>query len=295
MDLSGDPLTPSHREKANESRSSILCSDAYDRDMPFGPGGLELNYRGQQSTQLVPLRRALRNNGDRLWQRTSQWDVRHWHLDATRGVPGLVGTAAQFGNQSTVFLSAPDLTGDWSAEFLVERTGTKSSSVLIRGIPFAFPSGALKLEQYPGTEQIGYTKYGIVDATFSPGASAPLNQWVDIIYVNQAAADRVSLFVNGVLVGTRIDHFSLSRDQIGSWSDTVPESPLAIMDEAIIYSRALSPGEVASHFAAIPEPTAIACVGIAAIVMPLRCRFRRFNDGGNCNAINCAERWHALR
>ena len=216
-------------------------------------------------------------------------------LDATRGVPGLVGTAAQFGNQSTVFLSAPDLTGDWSAEFLVERTGTKSSSVLIRGIPFAFPSGALKLEQYPGTEQIGYTKYGIVDATFSPGASAPLNQWVDIIYVNQAAADRVSLFVNGVLVGTRIDHFSLSRDQIGSWSDTVPESPLAIMDEAIIYSRALSPGEVASHFAAIPEPTAIACVGIAAIVMPLRCRFRRFNDGGNCNAINCAERWHALR
>ncbi len=136
------------------------------------------------------------------------------------------------------------------------RTGSKTSSVLIRGVPLTFPSQALKLEQYPGTEQIGYTKYGIVDATFSPGASAPLNKWIDIVYVNRAADDQISLYVNGALAGTRTDHFNLSRDQIGSWSDTVPESPLAIMDEVVLYNRALSPNEIAAHFAAaIPEPT----------------------------------------
>src|SRR5262245_53815848 len=43
-------------------------------------------------------------------------------LDATRGISGLVGGAAQFGDQSTVFLSAPDISGDWSAEFLLMRT-----------------------------------------------------------------------------------------------------------------------------------------------------------------------------
>jgi hypothetical protein len=188
-------------------------------------------------------------------------------LDAQRGIPGRVGTAAQFGNQSTVFLSAPDLTGDWTAEFILMRTGSKRSSVLIRGVPLAFPSQALKLEQFDNTHQIGYTKYGIIDATFSPGATAPLDQWVHIAYVNRAAADRISLYVNGDLVGTRIDDFSLSRDQIGSWSDTVPESPLAIMDEVVLYDRALSEAEITAHVAAIPEPSALilACAAWAAV------------------------------
>lgn len=175
-------------------------------------------------------------------------------LDSTRGVSGLVGAAAQFGDQSTVFLSAPEVTGDWTAEFILKRTGSKRSSVLIRGIPFAFPSQALKLEQFENTHQIGYTKFGIVDATYSPGASAPLNEWVHVAYVNRAAANRVSLYVNGTLAGTRIDHFDLPRDQIGSWSDTIPESPLAIMDEIVLYKRALSEPEIAMHWAAIPEP-----------------------------------------
>jgi hypothetical protein len=83
-------------------------------------------------------------------------------LDAIRGIPGLVGTAVQFGNQSSVFLHASDLTGDWSAEFVLDRIGSKASSTLIRGVPFAFPSTALKLEQYPNTEQIGFTQYGAI-------------------------------------------------------------------------------------------------------------------------------------
>jgi Concanavalin A-like lectin/glucanases superfamily len=196
-------------------------------------------------------------------------------LDAIRGVPGRVGTAAQFGNQSTVFLSAADLTGDWTAEFLLMRIGSKRSSVLIRGVPFAFPSQALKLEQFDNTHQIGYTKYGIIDATFSPGATAPLNEWVHIAYVNRAADDRVSLYVNGNLAGTRIDHFDLSRDQIGSWADTIPESPLAIMDEVVLYSRALSAAEIAAHVAAIPEPTALATAAAALGVFYSASRSRR--------------------
>jgi hypothetical protein len=195
-------------------------------------------------------------------------------LDAIRGVAGRIGTAAQFGDQSTVFLSTSDLAGDWTAEFLLMRIGSKRSSVLIRGVPFAFPSQALKLEQFDNTHQIGYTKYGIIDATFSPGAIAPLNEWVHIAYVNRAAEDRVSLYVNGNLAGTRIDRFNLSRDQIGSWADAIPESPLAVMDEVMLYSRALSDAEIKAHVAAIPEPTAvaIALVAMAAFCSAARCR-----------------------
>jgi hypothetical protein len=193
-------------------------------------------------------------------------------LDAQRGIAGRVGTAAQFGDQSTVFLSAPDLTGDWTAEFLLMRTGSKRSSVLIRGVPLALPSQALKLEQFDNTHQIGYTKYGVIDATFSPGATASLNQWVHIAYVNRATADQIRLYVNGDLMGTRTDHFNLSRDQIGSWADTIPESPLAIMDEVVLYNRALPAAEIAAHLAAIPEPSGLILTGAALIAQLLRCR-----------------------
>jgi Concanavalin A-like lectin/glucanases superfamily len=194
-------------------------------------------------------------------------------LDATRGVDGLVGVAAQFGDQSTVFLSAPDIIGDWSAEFVLMRTGSKRSSVLIRGIPFAFPSGALKLEQFDNTHQVGYTKFGIVDATFSPPVTSPIDEWIHLVYVNSVANDRIALYVNGDLAATRTDHLSLSRDQIGSWSDTIPESPLAIMDEVILYNRALAAGEIAAHFASIPEPSSLmlfelSLFGIGCLMRP---------------------------
>jgi len=188
-------------------------------------------------------------------------------LDATRGVPGLVGTAEQFGDQSTIVLSGSDITGDWSAEFVVKRTGSKASSVLIRGVPFAFPSSALKLEQYPNTEQIGYTKYGQIDATYSPAIPSPLNQWIDLVYANKISNNTVSVYVNGVLAGTRNDNFDLNRYQIGSPTDTVPESPLAIMDEAVLYNRALTPTEIASHFAAVPEPASWILLGLALITL----------------------------
>jgi hypothetical protein len=187
-----------------------------------------------------------------------------------------VGTAAQFGDQTTVFLSAPDILGDWTAEFIVKRTGAKRSSVLIRGIPFSFPSQALKLEQFDNTQQIGYTKYGIVDAIFSPPAISPLNEWTFLSFVCRAADDRVDLYVNGALAATRIDHFNLSRDQIGSWSDTTPESPLAILDEVVLYNRALSAGEIATHYAAIPEPSSSILFGSTLIgVASLRRRWQR--------------------
>ena len=191
-------------------------------------------------------------------------------IDATRGIAGRVGLAAQFGDQSTVFLSAPDIVGDWSAEFVLMRTGSKRSSVLIRGIPFAFPSGALKLEQFNNTHQVGYTKFGIIDATFSPSVTAPLNEWTLLTYVNRQSDNSISLYVDGALAATRTDNLNLSRDQIGSWSDTIPESPLAIMDEVILYNRALSAAEITAHFAAIPEPSCFSLFGLALAALACR-------------------------
>jgi hypothetical protein len=175
-------------------------------------------------------------------------------LSATLGVPGILGPAAQFGNQSTAIMNGSDVTGSWSAEFVLKRIGAKTSSVLIRGTPFAFPTTALKLEQYPNTEQIGFTQYGVADYTFSPAVPTPLNQWMDVVYVNRVGSG-MSLYLDGQLVGTNPNSIVLDRYQIGSHADTVPESPLAIINAAVIYDRALSAAEIAAHWAAVPEPS----------------------------------------
>src|SRR4029077_15396159 len=146
-------------------------------------------------------------------------------LSATLGVPGIFGPAAEFGNQSTAILNGSNSPGNWSGDFVLKRIGTKISSVLIRGVPFAFPTTALKLEQYPGTEQVGFTQYGVVDYTFSPPVPSPLNQWMDLVYVNRAGSG-MNLFLDGQLVGTNPNSIDLDRYQIGSNADTVPESPL---------------------------------------------------------------------
>ena len=196
-------------------------------------------------------------------------------LSATLSVPGIFGPAAQFGNQSTAIINGPDVTGNWSAEFVLDRIGSKVSSALIRGTPFAFPTTALKLEQYPGTEQIGFTQYGVADYTFSPGVPTPFGQWMDVVYVNQVGSG-MSLYLDGQLVGTNPNSIALDRYQIGSNADTVPESPLAIMNAAVLYDRALTPAEIAAHWAAVPEPSTwlIAVIGIGTLWL---IRPRRYN------------------
>jgi len=175
-------------------------------------------------------------------------------FDAARNVQGVVEKAAQFGNQGTVLLNEADLTGVWSPEFVVERTGTKRASMLIRGLPLTFPTIGLDLEQFQSTGQFGFVQYGVENYLFTPNVPSPIDQWRHIVYVNRAGSG-FSLNLNGVFAGSNALNISLSRYQIGSNTGTIPESPLTIMDEAILHNRALSPAEIAALAAAVPDPS----------------------------------------
>ncbi len=183
----------------------------------------------------------------------------------TRGVAGLVGTGVDFdGNEDTIYLSGSDLAGDWTAEFIVRKNvAAGRSSILIRGIPFAFPSTALKFEQHEAPEQVGYTQFGQVDYVFTPEVLAPLGEFLHLVYVKDAIAVRA--YVNGALAGTRFDPISLSRYQLG---DEFVESPFATLDEVVIYDRALMLPEISDHYEAVPEPSSyvLALIGMGAVV-----------------------------
>ncbi|MEZ6070747.1 MAG: LamG domain-containing protein [Pirellulales bacterium] len=84
---------------------------------------------------------------------------------------------------------------------------------------------------------------------------SPLDEFFHLVFVKDDSAVRA--YVNGTLAGTRFDPISLYRYQIG---DESGESPFASLDDVVIYDRALSPTEIADHFAAIPEPSTLALV-----------------------------------
>lgn len=191
----------------------------------------------------------------------------------TLGAVGLVGGAVSFdGNGRSILLSGSDLSGDWSAEFILMKTGTKFSAELLRGAPLASPSSHLKLEQFNNTGLVGYTQSFIADQVFSPPYAAPIGDFIDLIYVKTAG--QMSLYVNGAFQGSNPSTISLSRYQFG---DTETESPIAIVDEIVIYNRALSPAEIAGHYNAIPEPSslALACIGLVIVLFGAQ---RMFGD-----------------
>jgi concanavalin A-like lectin/glucanase superfamily protein len=167
-----------------------------------------------------------------------------------RGAAGLVGGAAEFdGDRKNIFLGGSSRDGDWTAEFILKKTGTKSSAELLRGAPLEYPSSHLKLEQYPNTGQVGFTESFIVDRVFSPAVVAPLHQFVHLVYVRDNGG--MKAYLNGSLAGTSGSSVSLYRYQFG---DTESESPIAVVDEIVVYGRALPAAEIAGHFRAIPEP-----------------------------------------
>jgi len=188
-----------------------------------------------------------------------------------RGAAGLVGGAVEFdGDRKNILLNNSPLTGDWSAEFIIKKTGTKFSAELIRGAPLESPSSHLKLEQYPNTGQVGFTESFIADHVFSPPVVAPLDQFVHLVYVKDGGG--MKAYLNGALAGTSTSSVALYRYQFG---DTETESPIAVVDEIAIYNRALTATEIARHYAAIPEPGSSALLLAGASMADLRRRKRQ--------------------
>jgi hypothetical protein len=175
------------------------------------------------------------------------------------GSQGLTGGAAEFAGGSYVFLGGANLTGDWSVEAIFKAdTVAGGVSMGLVGTDFAAASGrmALKAEQWESTGQMGYTLFGVADVTFSAPAAVTPADFAHVVFVAQNSG--VSLYVNGALAGTDATVSPLSRWVLGAGARNADESlvdPLTgAIDELVIYNRALSTAEIATHFTAIPEP-----------------------------------------
>ena len=178
------------------------------------------------------------------------------------GNAGLVGGAAAFDAGSHVYLGAANVATDWTLEAIYKAdTVAGGVSMGLVGANFAAPSDrmAIKAEQWNETGQMGYTVFGVVDVTFTDSLAATPASFAHVVFVGQSSG--VSLYVNGALAGSDATATPLARWALGTGAiradNTLVDPLTGLIDEVVIYGRALSPAEISAHYSAIPEPTVL--------------------------------------
>jgi hypothetical protein len=151
------------------------------------------------------------------------------------------------------------LAGDWTAEFIVS-VGDGGTSQGLQGST----TMALKAEQWNNTGTIGYTNFGVIDVNLSVPMPTEISH---LVFVQTGAG--VDLYVNGSLAAGDATTAVLGRQILGAGrrnaDDTIIDPLDGIMDELVIYDRALSADAIAAHYAAVPEPQSLILGALALL------------------------------
>ena len=183
------------------------------------------------------------------------------------GQEGLLGpgTAVGFeraGANRADFANASDLPGPWTVEYIVKTTK----------IPAANDSQALhdsdatsiRLAGWTALGEVGFTLYGVADYRFAPIAGYTLedlviqpDEWVHLTWRNDGAGTQ--FFLNGKLVGTSTDSVDLPRLRIGGRGAGPADHLMGVLDEAVVFDRAISDEDIVAHSAAsaLLDPTVL--------------------------------------
>src|SRR5690349_4346714 len=88
------------------------------------------------------------------------------------------GNATAFsGNGDYIYTGASDIAAPWTASMWVNRQNSLDLSSAL----FYSGSSALKLEQFSGTRQVGFSKFGVADYLF--GYIAPAGVWTHLTFL----------------------------------------------------------------------------------------------------------------
>lgn len=160
---------------------------------------------------------------------------------------GKSGRAFRFdGATSYLTTGRPSIAAPWTACVWVNRQNAAGPAAAVLG------DGAyeLKLEQYNGTRQVGFTQFGVGDYAF--GYIAPANVWTHLAFVGTAT--NTSLYVNGVLQATLTNTLPLPRAYIGAGyvnsGARFVDYMLGSVDELLTFNRALTPAQISSIYSA---------------------------------------------
>ncbi|MEM7248332.1 MAG: LamG-like jellyroll fold domain-containing protein [Acidobacteriota bacterium] len=153
--------------------------------------------------------------------------------------PGPVGAALELsGPDQSVRLFGADVAPPWTWSGWVRRSLSPEAAapLMISG------RSSLRLEQWPGTGQVGVTEYGVADWVFD--YAAPVDEWVHLMFV--ATETETALWVDGALTDTIPNATVLPLGRIGATGGDLR----AGLDEVAAWSRALNESEIQDVHAA---------------------------------------------
>jgi len=162
-------------------------------------------------------------------------------------VTGKQGRAFRFdGLTGYASVTATSIPPPWTACMWVNRQNAPTPGAALMGDG----TYELKLEQYNGTRQVGFTQFGVGDFNF--GYIVPANVWTHLAFVGTSS--NTALYVNGVFQATLTNTLPLPRAYIGAGyvtsSARLVDHMLGGLDEILLYNRALNGAEISAIHAA---------------------------------------------
>jgi hypothetical protein len=143
-------------------------------------------------------------------------------------------------------VTATSIPPPWTACMWVNRQNAPTPGAALMGDG----TYELKLEQYNGTRQVGFTQFGVGDFNF--GYTVPANVWTHLAFVGTAGG--TSLYTNGALQSTLPNVMPLPRAYIGAGyvtsSARFVDHMLGALDEILCYNRSLTAAEINAIYAA---------------------------------------------
>ncbi|MEA3225736.1 MAG: LamG-like jellyroll fold domain-containing protein, partial [Planctomycetota bacterium] len=114
---------------------------------------------------------------------------------------------------------------------------------------------SVRLAGWTALGEVGFTQYGVADYRFTPIAGFTLDdliikqgEWVHLTWRNDGAGTQ--FFLNGKLVGTSSDTIDLPRLRIGGRGGGPADHLMGVLDEAVVFNRALTDTDIVAHSAA---------------------------------------------
>jgi hypothetical protein len=163
------------------------------------------------------------------------------------------GTAVEFervGANRADFPGATNLPGPWTVEYIVKTT--KEPAANDSQALHDSDTTSIRLAGWTALGEAGFTLYGVADYRFTPEAGLTLDNlviqpdvWMHLVWRNNGSGTQ--LFFDGVLVGTSTDMIDLPRLRIGGRGAGPADHLQGVLDEAVVFDRALTDTEILAH------------------------------------------------
>jgi hypothetical protein len=163
--------------------------------------------------------------------------------------PNSAAVYTRTGANRAVFQGATSLPGPWTVEYIVKTTKAPAGSD--SQVLHDDTATSIRLAGWTSLGEVGFTAYGVADYQFTPSAGLTLNnlviqqdQWVHLVWRNKGGTQ---MFINGELVGTSSSSINLPRLAIGGRGAGPADMLQGVLDEAIVYNRALTDQDIINH------------------------------------------------